>query len=124
MWERISCVYFRSRGSLSANFCPTFITFLQSEIQSAIDRLLPSPTLHQRKAPGTNESVKVFLLIPGHVLPTGLGLGTRLVGCLGAYKRDVVVIIKMGAYIYGVLILCGCLLSRFYSMRYTCMLYM
>ena len=35
--------------------------------------------------------------------------------CIGAYKRDVVVVIKMGAYIHGVLILCGCLLSRFYG---------
>ena len=35
--------------------------------------------------------------------------------CMGAYKRDVVVVIKMGAYIHGVLILCGCLLSRFYD---------
>ena len=34
---------------------------------------------------------------------------------MGAYKHDVVVVIKMGAYIHGVLILCGCLLSRFYS---------
>ena len=33
---------------------------------------------------------------------------------MGAYKRDVVPEIKMGAYIHGVLILCGCL-SRFYS---------
>ena len=32
-----------------------------------------------------------------------------------AYKLDVVVVIKMGAYIHGVLILCGCLLSRFYG---------
>ena len=30
---------------------------------------------------------------------------------MGAYKRDVVVVIKMGAYIHGVLILCRCLLS-------------
>ena len=34
---------------------------------------------------------------------------------MGAYKRDVVVVIKMGAYIHGVLILCECLLSRFYG---------
>ena len=27
----------------------------------------------------------------------------------------VVVVIKMGAYIYGLLILCGCLLSQFYG---------
>ena len=31
---------------------------------------------------------------------------------MGAYKRNV---IKMGAYIHGVLILCGCSLSRFYG---------
>ena len=36
--------------------------------------------------------------------------------CMGAYKCDVVVVIKMGAYIHGVFILCGCLLSRFYGM--------
>ena len=35
--------------------------------------------------------------------------------CMGAYKRDVVAEMKMGAYIHGVLILCGCLLSRFYG---------
>ena len=39
--------------------------------------------------------------------------------CMGAYKRDVVVVIKMGAYIHGVLILCGCFLSRFYGIVYT-----
>ena len=32
-----------------------------------------------------------------------------------AYKRDVVVVIKIGAYIHGVVILCGCLLTRFYG---------
>ena len=35
--------------------------------------------------------------------------------CMGAYKRDVVVVIKTGAYIHGVLILC--ILSRFYSIH-------
>ena len=35
--------------------------------------------------------------------------------CMGAYKCDVVVVIKMGAYIHGLLILYGCLLSRFYG---------
>ena len=35
--------------------------------------------------------------------------------CMGAYKRDVVVVIKMDAYIHGVPIFCGCLLSRFYG---------
>ena len=35
--------------------------------------------------------------------------------CMGAYKCNVVVVIKMGAYNHGVLILCGCLLSQFYG---------
>ena len=44
------------------------------------------------------------------------------VGCLflhwGAYTRNVVVVIKMGAYIYRMCIFYGCLLSRFYGMVY------
>ena len=36
---------------------------------------------------------------------------------MGAYKHDVVVVIKMSAYIHGVLILSGCLLSQFYGMN-------
>ena len=35
--------------------------------------------------------------------------------CMGAYKCDVDVVIKISAYIHGVLILCGCLLSQFYG---------
>ena len=30
--------------------------------------------------------------------------------CMGAYKRTVIVVIKIGTYIHGMLILCGCLL--------------
>ena len=37
--------------------------------------------------------------------------------CMGAYKCDVVVLIKMGAYIHGMLILCGCLLFWFYGIE-------
>ena len=37
---------------------------------------------------------------------------------MGAYKHDVVVVIKMGAYIHGVLIFYGFLLSQFYSIVY------
>ena len=33
--------------------------------------------------------------------------------CMGAYKWDVVVVIKMAAYIQGMLILCGCLFLRY-----------
>ena len=35
---------------------------------------------------------------------------------MGAYYRDVVVVIELGAYIHGVLTFNGCLLSRFYGM--------
>ena len=34
---------------------------------------------------------------------------------MGAYYRDVVVVIELGAYIHGVLAFNGCLLSRFYG---------
>ena len=37
------------------------------------------------------------------------------VGCLFLYECNVVAEIKMGAYIHGVLILGGCLLSQFYG---------
>ena len=33
--------------------------------------------------------------------------------CKGAYKCGAVVVIEMGAYIHGVLIFYGCLLSRY-----------
>ena len=38
--------------------------------------------------------------------------------CMGAYKRNAVVVIKMGAYIHGVLIYYGCLLSFFYGINF------
>ena len=36
---------------------------------------------------------------------------------MGAYKREAVVVIQLGAYIHRVLTFYGCLLSRFYGMR-------
>ena len=54
----------RPRGSFSANFCPIFIAFLQADVQSTIDRSLPTyTTIHQRKTLGTNKSMQRFLLI-------------------------------------------------------------
>ena len=45
------------------------------------------------------------------------GTYVRAYFCMGTYrKRDVVAVVKMGAYIHGVLIFYGCLLSRFYGM--------
>ena len=34
---------------------------------------------------------------------------------MGAYYRDMVVVIELGAYIHGVLTFNGCLLPRFYG---------
>ena len=65
---------------------------------------------HWRKVAATFEKAEsansLSFLVPVHV---------SAYFCVGVYKRDVVVVIKMGAYIHGVLILCGCLLSQFYS---------
>ena len=44
--NRLAVKYFRPRGSFSANFCPLFTAFLQPEIQSAIDRSLPTPPIN------------------------------------------------------------------------------
>ena len=60
-------IYFRPRGSFSANFCPMFIAFPQLKIQSAIDRLLPTPPTNVKCLEATK-----FLLIPGYVLSRGL----------------------------------------------------
>ena len=45
--------------------------------------------------------------------------------CMGAYKHNVVLVIKIGHYIHGVLVLCGCLVTEvggglpfFYSLVY------
>ena len=44
----LAVIYFRPRGSFSANFSPLFVAFLQPETQSAINQSLPPPT-HQCK---------------------------------------------------------------------------
>ena len=126
-------IYFRPRGSFLANFCPIF---MQSEVQSAIDRSLPTPA-HQRKALGTNKvfanswicfikrpclnfwfvsRVDSLLTIIGDrhwqklaamfkksritkftplkgAFSCGLMWGAYF--CMGAYKHDVVVVMKM-----------------------------
>ena len=63
---------------------------------------------HWRKVAATFEKAESANSLP---LAVHFHLGAYF--CVGAYKRDVVVVIKIGAYIHGVLILCGCLLSRF-----------
>ena len=109
---------------------------------STINRCQPPSTNVKR----WNQRIRErFLLIPGYVLPRGLVFFLSRVNSLltigdrhwrkvatmfeksesanslpfavhfhmNAYKRDV----KMGAYIHGVIILCGCL-SRFYGISY------
>ena len=77
---------------------------------SRVDILL---TRHRRKVAATFEKAESANLLPftwnGCLFMWGAYF------CMGAYKRNVVVVIKLGAYIHGVLILSGCLLSRFYS---------
>ena len=72
---------------------------------SHVDTLLTTGDRHWRKVATTKfekaESANLLLL--------------AVYFHMGSYKHDVVIVIKKGAYIYGVLILCGCLLSRFYS---------
>ena len=73
---------------------------------SRIDSLLTIGDRHWQKVAATFEKAESASVcmerVPFHV-------GAYY--CMGAYKRDMVVVIRMGAYIHEVLILCGCLLS-------------
>ena len=74
---------------------------------SRVDNLLTIRSYrHWRKVAATFEKAKsansLSFAVPFHVDANF---------CMDAYKCDVVVVIKMGAYFHRVLILCGCLLS-------------
>ena len=72
LWGANKCMYYSGSAQLQlcgsglalyilgleVHFCPLFTAFLQPEIQSAINRLLPTP-IHQCKALGTNKFVRV-----------------------------------------------------------------
>ena len=77
---------------------------------SRVDSLLTIGDRHWRKVAATFEKAEsansLSFVVPVHV-------GAYFY--MGVYKHNVVVVIKMGAYIHGVLILCGCLLFRFYG---------
>ena len=52
-------------------------------------------------------------ILNSHTISVCMAMDAFRVGaylCMGAYKCNVVVVMKMGAYIHGVLILDGCLL--------------
>ena len=78
-----------------------------------VDSLLTIGDRHWRKAATMFEKAEsansLLFALNGYLFMWGAYF------CMGAYKRNVVVVIKMGAYIHGVLILCGYLLSRFYG---------
>ena len=78
---------------------------------SCVDSLLTIGDIHWRKVATMFEKAESANLL---LFVVRFHMGAYF--CMGAYKHDVVVVIKMGAYIHGVLILCGCLLSRFYGM--------
>ena len=73
---------------------------------SRVDSLPTIGDRHWRKVAATFEKAK-----SANSLPFAVHFH------MGAYKLDVVVVIKMGAFFHGVLILCGCLLSRFYGIK-------
>ena len=73
---------------------------------SCVDNLLTIGYRHWRKVAATFEKAESANSLPFMV---HFHVGANF--CMDAYKRDVVVVIKMGAYIHRVLILCGCLLS-------------
>ena len=73
---------------------------------SRVNSLLTIGDRHWQKVATTFEKAKSANSLPFVVY---FHMGAYF--CMGAYKHDVVVVIKMGAYIHGVLILCGCLLS-------------
>ena len=76
---------------------------------SHVNNLLTIGDKHWRKVAATFEKAE-----SANSLPFVVHFHMGAYFSMGAYKRDVVVV--MGAYIHGVLILCRCLLSQFYGM--------
>ena len=83
------------------------------QLLSRVDSLLTIGDRHWRKVAAMFERAKSVNSLP--FARNGCLFMWGACFCTGAYKHDVVVVIKMGAYIHGMLILCGCLLSRFYD---------
>ena len=86
----ISWIYFSKRRCLKFNFYPVSIACLQLEIDRGKIQLL------HLKA-----NLPLFCTVKGAYF------------YMDAYKCNVVAVIKMGAYIHGMLILCGCILPDF-----------
>ena len=78
---------------------------------SRVDSLLTIGDRHWRKVATTFEKAKSANLLPFAWI--GCLFMWSAYFCMGAYKCDAVVVIKMVRYIHGVLILCGCISSQF-----------
>ena len=78
-----------------------------------VDSLLTIGNTHWQKVAATFKTAESANLLP--FARNGCPFMWGAFFCMGAYKRDVVVVIKMGAYSHWMLILCECLLSRFYG---------
>ena len=76
---------------------------------SCVDSLLTIADRHWQTLAATFEKAKSANSLP--FARNGYLFMWSAYFCMGAYKRNVVAEIKMGAYIHGVLILGGCLLS-------------
>ena len=96
-----SLICFIKQPCLYVSFYPMLIACLQSEIK--YQRKLAAICLKSQISNSLPFACNGCLFLWGAYF------------CMAAYKHNVVVIIKMGACIQGVLILCGCLLSGFYS---------
>ena len=70
---------------------------------SRVDSLLTIGDRHWRKVAATFEKAESANSLP--FARNGCLFMWGAYFCMGAYKRDVVVVIKMGAYIHGVLII-------------------
>ena len=84
--------------------------------ESRIDSLLTIGDRHWKKVPVTFEKAKSanFLLF---VVPFHVGY------CVGAYKHNVVVVIKMDAYIHGCIFCVGAYYPDFTVCLYRCFTY-
>ena len=76
-------------------------TLPKFRLLSCVNSLLTIENRHWRKVAATFEKVKSANLVP--LALDGCLFMWGAYFCMGAYKRDVVFVIKMGAYIHGCL---------------------
>ena len=77
-------------------------------VASRVDSLLTNGDRHWRKLAAIRLKSRISNFTSVYTL-TGFMWGAYF--CMGAYKRNVVVVIKIGAYIHGVLIFYGLVIA-------------